>query len=307
MVQYLRNTPPLNCCDMAYTTNPTLPKARMEAVRLVKYRGWSMRKVARHVGVEPSTISRWCRDPYGTGWMPIPTRESVPKKSPRSLSAETVDAIIQERVGRRRCAEHVHAALSRKGIEVSLSSVKRTLDRCHLRKKRSPWKRPHDFTPRPKPLYSGALVEVDTIHILTPEGRIYVYTLIDLFSRWAYAEVTEKIGAEPSAAFVKRAAKKAPFRFVMIQSDHGSEFSTRFTHRLLALGIRHRHSRVRQKDDQAHIERFNRTVQEECLDRTAHTIEDFKEALKTYMPWYNGERTHMGINYQTPLEVLQRC
>lgn len=292
---------------MAYTQNPTVPKARMEAVRLVKYRGWSMRKVARHVGVEPSTISRWCRSPYGTGWMPIPTRESVPKKSPRALPAETVDAIITERIGRRRCAEHVHAALKKKGVEVSLSSVKRTLDRCHLRKKRSPWKRPHDYTERPEALYPGALVEVDTIHIITPEGRIYVYTLIDLYSRWAYAEIVEKIGAEQSAAFVKRAKKAAPFRFELIQTDHGSEFSIRFTHRLLALGIRHRHSRVRQKDDQAHIERFNRTVQEECLDRTAHTFEDFKRELEAYMPWYNGERTHMGIKYQTPLEVLRRC
>ncbi|MDE1945574.1 MAG: DDE-type integrase/transposase/recombinase [Patescibacteria group bacterium] len=292
---------------MAYTTNPKMPKARMEAVRLVKYRGWSMRRVARHVGVEPSTVSRWCRDPYGTGWMPIPTREATPKRSPRALPAETVDAIITERIGRRRCAEHVHQALKKKGVEVSLSSVKRTLDRCHLIKKRSPWKRPHDYTERPKPEYSGALVEMDTIHIITAEGRIYVYTLIDLYSRWAYAEIALKIGAEQSAAFVKRAKQAAIFRFELIQTDHGPEFSTRFTHRLLSMGIRHRHSRVRQKDDQAHIERFNRTIQEECLDRTTHTVADFKAALKVYMPWYNGERSHMGINYQTPLEVLRRC
>ena len=27
----------------------------------------------------------------------------------------------------------------------------------------------------------------------------------------------------------------------------------------------------------------------------------------SYLPYYNNERLHMGINYQTPLEVLQRC
>jgi len=36
-------------------------------------------------------------------------------------------------------------------------------------------------------------------------------------------------------------------------------------------------------------------------------LEDFREALGQYMPYYNNERLHMGINYQTPLEVLQRC
>ena len=279
----------------------------MEAVRLVKYRKWTIRKVARYIGVAASTVSRWCRSPWGTGWMPIPTRSSKPKKSPGALPIETVVAIIKERSGRRRCAEHVHQALKKKGITVSLSSVKRTLDRCHLRKKRSPWKRPHDFTERPLAAYCGALLELDTIHIIAPEGsRIYVYTIIDLFSRWAYAEVVSKIGAEASAWFVRRAQKVAPFRFEMVQTDHGSEFSTRFTHRLQERGMRHRHSRVRQKDDQAHIERFNRTIQEECFDRTEHSILSFKRVLPEYLRWYNGERTHMGINYQTPLEVLRR-
>ena len=288
---------------MAYSNNPNLSKVRGQAVELV-LKGWSIRRVARHLGFTHSAVVKWMKRAKKRGYGPIPTRSSKPRAHPRALLAETVEAIIKERVGRRRCAEHVHQALKKKGIGVSLSSVKRTLDRCHLRKSRSPWKRPHDFTERPRAGYCGALVEVDTIHIITPQGRIYVYTLIDLFSRWAYAEIIEKIGAEPSAQFVKRAVKAAPFRFLMIQTDHGSEFSTRFTHRLLALGIRHRHSRVRQKDDQAHIERFNRTVQEECLDRVAHTLEDFRDALKAYMPWYNGERSHMGINYQTPLEMV---
>jgi transposase InsO family protein len=185
--------------------------------------------------------------------------------------------------------------------------VQRTLDRCCLLKKRSPWKRPHDYTERPDAAYSGALLQIDTIHIIAPDGgRIYVYTIIDLFSRWAYAEAVEKIGAEASIQFVARARNAAPFSFSMIQSDHGSEFSTWFTHGCWRMGIKHRHGRVRQKNDNAHIERFNRTIQEECLDITARTLKDFAEALVAYLPYYNTERLHMGINYQTPLEVMQR-
>ena len=292
---------------MAYSKNPALPRVRREAVYLVKQAGWSTRKVARHFGYTHSAVVKWCKkDPTG-GWRRIETLSSKPKSSPRALSREVVSAIIKERVGRRRCAEHVYHALVRHGVNVSLSSVKRTLDRCHLRKKRSPWKRPHDFTPRPEPAFCGALLELDTIHIIAPDGsRIYIYTIIDLYSRLAYAEVVEKIGAHRSAGFARRAQKAAPFRFVMIQTDHGSEFSTRFTHRLLQKGIQHRHSRVRQKDDQAHIERFNRTIQEECLDRVTHNISSFKRALPEYLRWYNTERTHMGINYQTPLDLVPR-
>ncbi len=292
---------------MAYTKNPALPRVRREAVYLVKQKGWSVRKAARHFGYTHSAVVKWCaKDPTG-GFRKIETRSSKPRKSPRALPREVVSAIIRERVGRRRCAEHVYHALQKQGVAVSLSSVKRTLDRCHLRKKRSPWKRPHDFTPRPEAAFCGGLLELDTIHIIAPDtSRIYIYTIIDLYSRWAYAEVVEKIGAHPSAAFAGRAQRAAPFRFVMVQTDHGSEFSTRFTHRLLQRNIQHRHSRVRQKDDQAHIERFNRTIQEECLDRVTHTIASFKRALPPYLQWYNGERTHMGINYQTPLDLVPR-
>jgi len=292
---------------MAYSNNPNLPRVRGQAVALVR-NGWSTRKVARHLGFTHSAVVKWVARSKNGSCGPLPTRSAQPKTHPRALSPAIVSAIITERVGRRRCAEHIHHTLMRRGVVVSLSSIKRTLDRCHLRKSRSPWKRPHDFTVRPAAAHCGALVELDTIHIIAPDGsRIYVYTLIDLFSRWAYAEIVTCISASGSARFVHRAQQHAPFRFEMIQTDHGSEFSTRFTHTLAAWSIHHRHARVRQKNDQAHIERFNRTVQEECLDRVAHTVRSFKKALPVYLRWYNNERSHMGINYQTPLEMVPRC
>jgi len=293
---------------MAYTVNPHLGKVRRDAVRLVKYRGWSMRDVAKHVGVEPSTISRWCKHPWATGWHEIPTKSSAPKTHPNALSKEVVTAIIKKRMEHRRCGQVVHHELKKEGVQVSLSSVQRTLERTHLLKERSPWKRPHDYTERPEATHPGALLQCDTVHFVLPDGsRMYVYTLIDLYSRWAYAEVAERIGAHASVEFVRRAQAAASFAFEMVQTDHGTEFSTSFTHGLWLAKLEHRHSRVRQSNDNAHIERFNRTVQEECLDRTAHTLKHFASALEEYLPYYNGKRSHMGINYQTPLEVLRRC
>jgi transposase InsO family protein len=293
---------------MAYSLNPNLPKVRREAVHLVKCEKWSIRKVAKHFGFNPSTVSRWCRHRLATGWSVIPTKSSRPKTSPHALKKEVVEAIIQKRIGRRRCGQHIYHELKREGVEVSLPSVQRTLNRLGFLKKRSPWKRPHDYTIRPIVTHSGALIQVDTIHILLSNGeRLYIYTLIDLYSRWAYAEVVERISAQASVEFVLRARKISPFIFEMIQTDHGSEFSTWFTHSLKTRGISHRHSRVRQSNDNAHIERFNRTIQEECLDHTANTLENFQKEIPLYLKYYNTERIHMGLNYLTPKEVLQRC
>ncbi|HEY4498633.1 MAG TPA: integrase core domain-containing protein [Candidatus Paceibacterota bacterium] len=285
-----------------------MPKVRRDAVNLVKYRHWSMRKVALRYGVQPSTVSRWCKHPLGTGWHEIPTASSAPKRHPNALGAEIVSAIIQKRIGRRRCGQHIYHELKREGVEVSLPSVQRTLSRCGLLKKRSPWKRPHDYTERPEITAPGSLLEADTVHIMLPNGlRLYVYTLIDLYSRWAYAEVTRSISSAKSFRFVEKAKLIAPFQFQMVQTDNGGEFQKMFLFRVYKLGLTHRYSRVRQSNDQAHIERFNRTIQEECLDRTTQTIHHFRKAIKTFLPYYNSERTHMGINYQTPLEVLRRC
>ena len=292
---------------MAYSKNPFLPKVRRDAVNLVKYRHWSMRRVAKRYGVEPSTISRWCRHPWGTGWHEIHTESSRPKKSPRALPKEIVEAIIQKRIGRRRCGQVIHQELKRDGIIVSLSSVQRTLERSGMLKKRSAWARPHDRTRRPEATSAGALVEIDTVHFVLPDGsRLYLYTLIDLYSRWAYVEPAAHITTHASVEFVSRAQKVASFAFSMIQTDHGSEFQKFFRWRLGKRGMKHRYIRVRQKDDNAHIERFNRTVQEECTDGVPKTMRTLTKALKIYLPYYNGERLHMGINYQTPLEVLRR-
>jgi transposase InsO family protein len=293
---------------MAYTKNPHIGKVRRDAVNLVKYRGWTMRKVARRFGVEPSTISRWCKLPFATGWHELRTQSSRPHISPRALKEGTVQAIITKRIGRRRCGQVIHQELLRDGVKVSLSSVQRTLDRLNLLKKKSPWKRPHDYTERPEATSPGAILEADTVHIMLPDGsRLYVYTLIDLYSRWAYAEVIKTISAAHSFEFIRQAVSVSPFKFNLIQTDNGGEFQKMFRFRLYKLGINHRYSRVRQSNDQAHVERFNRTIQEECLDRTAQTIHHFRKALKEYLPYYNNERLHMGLNYQTPLEVLRRC
>ena len=293
---------------MSYTNNPNMPKVRMQAVHLV-YQGWSTRKVGRHFGVGSSTISKWIKKDklFGlNGWRPIPTESSRPHHHPRELSEEIIERIIVQRKKHNRCAEVVCQDLINQGIVVNLSSVKRTLDRQGLIKKRSPWKKWHFSLPRPEPINAGDLVQIDTIHIVLKNGfRFYIYTLIDVFSRWAYAKVSMKINTHQSLKFIKEAQKQAPFKFKMIQSDHGSEFSAWLTENIGILDIDHRHSRVRKPNDNAHIERFNRSIQEECLDKSLPVPAEYQRAINEYLPYYNGRRLHLGIKLKTPLECVQ--
>jgi len=285
---------------MAYTLNPYLPKVRRDAADLVR-RGWGVRQVARYVGVSPGTITKWVKKAKIYGHVAIPTLSSKPKHHPKQLSDELVWKIFHKRLAIKRTAEVVQQELVNEGVPVSLSSVKRTLDRLGLLKKRSPWKRYRAPMDRPNAEKQGDLVEVDTIHLPTPEGRVYVFTILDVFSRWAYARAYKRATARTAKNFVALAQAASSFPFKVIQSDNGSEFGGWFSSHINAI---HRHSRVRRPNDNAHLERFNRTIQEECLDAVPRTTKDLNTAIKKYIPYYNEKRLHMGLKLQTPFQVL---
>ena len=287
---------------MPYTTNPKMPRLRARAVQMVRS-GKSVSEVARYFGYSKGAVSKWCSKTPWFGAYEIPTKSSRPHHHPKELSEDVVEKIIACKKKYNRCSEVVHQHLKNDGIKVSLNSVKRKLDEAGLIRKRSPWKRLHLPVKRPEALKPGDLVMVDTIHLMVSEKkRIYAYTLIDVYSRWCYAWATEKINTRKSIKFLKRAEKLSSFKFNCIQSDHGSEFSQHFSERIKIL---HRHSRVRKPNDNSYLERFNRTLQEECLSQLPIKVQTFNKALSVYLNYYNTERLHMGINFKTPIQLIK--
>lgn len=288
---------------MPYTSNKHMPKIRRDAAALVR-EGWSTRKVARHFGFTQSAVVKWVAKAKKLGVHPIPTLFSRPRHHPKQLSNELVWKIFQRRLAISRSAEVVHQELVNEGVKVSLASVKRTLDRTGLLKKRSPFKRFHPHQDRPHPLKPGDLVQIDTIHLMIDEKtRAYVYVAIDVYSRWVYAKAYAKLGGRPSLRFIRDAQKRAPFRFGMLQSDHGPEFGDWFVSQVKR---NHRYTRIGKPNDNAHIERFNRTVQEECLDKVERNVRPLNKALKAYVPYYNEKRLHFGLNLKTPSQFIPK-
>src|SRR3989338_9413946 len=244
---------------MSYTTNPKMPRIRRDAAQLV-YKGWSTRKVARHFGFSQSVIVKWVKKAKIIGYHAIPTRSSRPEHHPNQISNKIVKKIIELRVATKRTSEVVHQELLNQGIKVSLNSVRRTIDRHGLMKKRSPWKRYHPHVDRPLPQNPGDLVQLDTIHRMIDEKkRLYVFVLLDVHSRWAYAKAYAKMNGATSLQFVAQAEHRASFSFEMLQSDHGPEFGKWFVEQIKK---KHRYSRIGKPNDNAHVERFNRTLQE---------------------------------------------
>lgn len=288
---------------MAYTNNPYMPKVRQAAAAMVR-RGYTPTQVGRRFGVGSSTVCKWVKKARVVGYHPIPTLSSRPKHHPHAIADHLVQAIVAKRLDLGRSAEVIQVALRDDGVSVSLASVKRTLDRHGLLQKRSPWKRRHVSVMRPEVNTAGDLVQIDTIHLPTDTETIYVFTGLDVCTRTTHARACARANTRTALSFLKRMKQSVPFAIKMLQSDNGSEFSTSFSERA---NIEHRHSRVRRPNDNAHLERFNRTIQEELLDHLPRDVRVINRALPAYLKWYNEERHHFGLGLKTPKQKLAEC
>lgn len=320
---------------MAYSTNPNLPKARATALRLLLIEQLPTSVVARKCGIHRSTLWRWAKKwrvlnkhrqldnpnrptrPVGRNkltscrWA-IPTDSSRPHSHPWAIPHEIIGQILTARQTLGRCAEVVwHHLTTIGGVRVSLSSVRRILRRHHCfdgaRKKRV---RP-DNPRRPVVTRPGELVQTDTIHHVDPASgrRLYYYTVIDLFTRMTHVILAPKLSQGLAAQAVLEAQKSWSFPLSMVQADNGPEYGRYFEQQLHTRGIQTRHSRLHRPNDNAHIERFNRTLQEECIGhywRRSVPLHHQQEKLTAYLDFYNTKRVHLGIQMQVPVAMLQR-
>jgi len=284
---------------MSYTTNENRPEVRMKAVLLVR-KGWSTRKVARYFGFSQGCIVKWVKRAPRDGRCIVPTRSSRPKYHPRSLSKEIVAKIVAVRMEHKRCSEVIHEYLKRDGVEVSLSSVKRVLGRYSLLKKRSPWKKTRKYPPLPDVEKPGDLVEFDTVHLGRPGTKKYVYTALDVYSRYGFAMTSDSASCRTSIKFLRLVMKRMKIK--VVQTDNGPEWSVFFTDAVTRLGMFHRHIHPHSPNENGHLERFNRTIQEETLVMGFGLSSD---GVRKYMTHYNEKRLHLSLKFKTPKEMLK--
>ena len=104
---------------------------------------------------------------------------------------------------------------------------------------------------------------------------------------------------------MERGRNVTPFPFLTLQSDHGPEFSKWFTKQLTARGLSHRHSRIRTPNDNAHLERFNRSIQDECIRKMPRSLRIWRKEIPEYLRWYNEKRPHLGLEMKMPMQMVR--
>lgn len=290
---------------MAYVTNPWIPKVRRQAVNDVVLGRLTQAQAARKYGVHRATIGKWIKRASTDKRKYIDTTPSRPHNHPNQLSSAVVERVLHVRKETNRCAPVLRALLQKDGVDVSLSSVERILRKHNLTRKKHQLKPPFAKIERPPVTAPGDLVELDTIHFIKSDySRFFIYAAIDLYSRMGYAEFQPMLSAARSFRIIQNMKVYFTFPMSVLQTDNGAEFSEQLYWNLKTTGITLRHTRIGRPNDNAHIERFNRTLQEECFGSKLPNEKHIQQQLQEYIAFYNFSRPHLALNCLTPSQML---
>lgn len=207
----------------------------------------------------------------------------------KSVSESSVGRIIHDLKERGRLPKNIKVAIN------GLTGRLRTWEPQRVRKVRRKgfW-----------PTQPGDLVEIDTVSIFVDGLKRYLLTAIDLPTRFAFAYAYKSSSSSNAQDFLMKLQTVTPFRITRIQTDNGHEFQKHFAWACERSKLIHFFNYPRHPQSNGHLERFNRTIQEQFAYWHTDDLDDvgsFNRSLMRYLIWYNTERPHRAIGKMPPL------
>jgi len=200
-------------------------------------------------------------------------------------------------------------------LPVSRMTVHRVLVRHglnHLRPKRRRVIRRYEKT-RP-----GELLHLDVKYLPALRNARYDYEFaaVDDYSREAVAWITTEQTSVTATAFLERVLDELNYPIEAVMTDNAWAFTmvktahpgrrSRFEQALLSYGISHRLLRPYAPECNGKVERFFRTVDDECLNtRRLFTFDARSRAVDKFLWYYNNQRPHLSLNGMTPAQKRQ--
>jgi putative transposase len=144
----------------------------------------------------------------------------------------------------------------------------------------------------------------DITYIPLPQGYIYLVAVIDWHSRYV---LSWELSNTMDITFCLRALEKALAQNTpkIFNTDQGSQFtSVVFTGRLEEKGIMVSQDGRGRALDNIFVERLWRSVKyEEVYPKVYTSVQEALNGLEKYFHFYNNERLHQSLNYETPATV----
>ena len=153
----------------------------------------------------------------------------------------------------------------------------------------------------------GDLIEIDTIVKFDWGIKRYILTAVDTNTRYTFAWTYKRPNSSNARDFYQKLEQIFPYPIKRVQTDNGSEFHKYFRDYLKQRKIIHYWNYPSKPFLNGHIEKYNRTIQDEFIDQHTVLLEDpkiFNHKLIDYLIWYNTQRPHWSLKLMSPVDYL---
>ena len=150
--------------------------------------------------------------------------------------------------------------------------------------------------------------QIDITYLRTDHGFIYLNALIDVYSRFIVGwSLSNTLDTQACLRTLENAIENQGVPDI-INSDQGVQFTSEaWIKELTKQEILISMSGRGRSNDNAQIKRLWRTLKYEWTYLNgSRTVADYKRLLPKFMAWYNHERPHQALDYQTPGEMMNR-
>jgi putative transposase len=246
--------------------------------------------------VKPATVLAWHRKGFKLFWR-WKSRKRIPGR-PR-ISAEVRELIVEMaemNVGWG--APRIHGELLKLGIRISEITVSRYMPKrpasADSRQRWAPFVRNH--------LKETLAIDFAVVPTAT-FGIVYVFFVLSLERRRVlHFNVTQHPTAEWTAQQVVEACPfDPPGRFLI--RDNDKIYGTRFRDRVDGLGLEQIRTAFRSPWQNGYAERWIASLRKDCLDHVIAINESqLRRVIRSYVAYYHEDRTHLGLEKDTPEE-----
>ena len=257
----------------------------------------------RH-GIARPVLSRWWARYQVEDVAGLQPRSRRPHRSPTQHPPAVRLAIAEVRAfgwGAQRIADELglgHGTVQRE--------LERTGRNCAPRVPRRPVQRYEKSRP-------GELLHLDMKYLPVLENRPeFEYAAIDDFSREGAALIARERSTVAATRFLEQVLLQLPYRVEAVMTDNDMMFTMRFafhSHRLTrfeqalkSAGIEHRLIRPRSPESNGKVERFIKTIDDECFRIVRPPSSRARVgALKLFLEYYNHARPHQSLGGESPV------
>jgi transposase InsO family protein len=257
-------------------------------------------------GVAREVLGRWWARYQTDDLAGLRPHSRRPRQSPTRTTAAVERRIVRLR------QERMSAMRIALALGVGHSTVQRVLQRHHVNQL------PRPARPKPRRYEKqrpGELLHIDLKYLpaLRNARHDFEFAAVDDFSREAVVSIRTDATSLTAASFLEHVAATLPYRIEAVLTDNAFAFTmrhalhrdrlTRFQQVCAAHAIAHHLLRPYAPQSNGKVERFFRTVDDECLHvRPLFTFAARSRAVDEFVWYYNHERPHLSLGGMTPVD-----